>query len=264
MGSVQLNPPTQYATDVNLRSRQRLWEEQRPRFDLVSWVLDAAGVQPGIAARVLDVGCGNGTYLTEMRARGIDAIGCDLSRGMLAAASPHRHLVNADAMALPFTSAAFDVVLAPHMLYHVSDRQTAASELRRVLRRGGRCVVVTNGKDHLRSLRSLVEAAVRPSSTGWEMRDPATHAFSLENGAEQLREAFGHVTVSRPAEVAPAVLTDASIAASYVASIGDQYQAQVPRPWHEIVEEVRSSVQREIDEAGAFTVRSDSGAFICE
>jgi ubiquinone/menaquinone biosynthesis C-methylase UbiE len=92
----------------------------------------------GGAERVLDVGCGNGLYLAELRRRGIHAVGCDLSPGMLAAAAPHRELVNADVTALPFAPAACDVVLAPHMLYHVADRATAARELRRVLRPGGR------------------------------------------------------------------------------------------------------------------------------
>jgi SAM-dependent methyltransferase len=261
---MSLNPPTQYATDDNLRARQRLWQEQHPPFDIVSWVLDVAGLRSTTAARVLDVGCGNGAYLANMRARGVDAVGCDLSLGMLAAAAPHPKLVNADVTALPCASSAFDVVLAPHMLYHVPDREAAVRELRRVLRQGGRCIVVTNGNDHLRSLRVLVESAVRASTSGWEMRSPATHAFSLENGAAQLRAVFDHVTLARPQDVAPVVLNDASIAADYLASVADHHQAEVARPWHEIVEQVRRSVQREIDDTGAFVVRGESGAFICE
>lgn len=50
-------------------------------------------------------------------------------------------LVNADVVDLPFISRAFDVVLAPHMLYHVTDRRAAASEIRRVPQPGGRYVV---------------------------------------------------------------------------------------------------------------------------
>jgi SAM-dependent methyltransferase len=261
---MSLNPPTQYATDVNLRARQRLWEEQQPPFDIVSWVLDAAALRPATTARVLDVGCGNGAYLTLMRAREIDAVGCDLSTGMLAASAPHPRLVNADVTALPFTSSAFDVVLAPHMLYHVADREAVAAEMRRVLRAAGRCVVVTNGSDHMRSLRTLVESAVQVATPTWVWRNPSTHAFSLENGEEQLRTAFQHVTLIRPGAVAPVVLTDASIAADYVASVGDHYQPQTTRPWREIVEDVRRSVQHEIDASGAFVVRGDSGAFICE
>jgi SAM-dependent methyltransferase len=262
--AVSLNPPTQYATDVNLQARQRLWKKQQPPFDLVAWVLDVGGLQPGSTARVVDIGCGNGAYLTKMRARDIDAVGCDLSPGMLAAAAPHRKLVNADIVALPFSASAFDVVLAPHMLYHVAEREAASSEMRRVLRSGGRCVVVTNGKDHMRSLRSLVESAVRVATPDWEMRNPSTHEFSLENGEEQLGGAFQHVTCIRPRDVAPVLLTDASIAADYVASVGDLYQPQTTRPWLEIVADVRESVQREIDASGVFVVRGESGAFVCE
>ena len=260
---MSLNPPTQYATDVNLRARQRLWGEQRPPFDIVAWVLETAALHVGSSARVLDVGCGNGAYLTELRAQGLDAVGCDLSLGMLAAAAPHELLVNADVTALPFPSSAFDVVLAPHMLYHVDDRQAATAELRRVLRPGGRCVVVTNGRDHMKALRTLIETAVRTATPGWEMRNPSTHAFSLENGEAQLRTAFLHVTSTRPHDVAPVRLTDPSIAADYVASVGDHYQPQTSRPWSEVVEDVRTAVQREIDATGTFVVQGESGAFTC-
>lgn len=264
---VSFNPPTQYRTEANLRVRQRLWEHQDPRFDLVGWVLEVAGLRSGSPARVLDVGCGNGAYLKVLRSSGIDVVGCDLSEGMLAAArrcAGDVKLVNADVVCLPFVDRSFDVVLAPHMLYHVSDRQAAAAEIRRVLRPDGRCVAVTNGIDHMRNLRSLVETAVQVTTPGWEMRDPSTEAFSLESGAEQLRAAFSHVTCVLADGAAPVELTDASIAADYVASTEDHYQPQTARPWAEVVEEVHHAVQRTIDRSGVFVVNGRTGAFICE
>lgn len=259
-----MNPPTQYCTDANLRARQRLWEHQQPPFDLVSWVLGLAGLSPGSTKRVLDVGCGNGLYLAQLRSWRIAATGCDLSHGMLVAArATEAFLVNADVTRLPFPAAAFDVVLAPHMLYHVTDRAAAASEMRRVTQAGGACVVVTNGAEHMRSLRSLVEAAVRVTTPDGEMRNPSTHAFSLENGEDQLRSAFSDVACVRSTAAAPVVLTDASIAAAYVASVEDHYQPDTTRPWSEIVDDVRRSVQRQIDTNGSFVVQGVSGAFIC-
>jgi ubiquinone/menaquinone biosynthesis C-methylase UbiE len=260
---VSLNPPSQYATEANLRARQRLWEEQRPPFDIVAWVLEVAGLATATDQCVLDVGCGNGMYLGELRRRRINAVGCDLSPGMLAAAAPHPQLVNADVTTLPFAAAAFDVVLAPHMLYHVSDRRSAAMEMRRVLKPRGRCVVVTNGQDHMRSLRELVEAAVRVATPGWQMRNPSTHAFSLHNGEEQLGASFDHVSCVRPDDVAPVKLTDAAIAADYVESVADHYQHETSRPWPEIVEQVRQAVEQEIHERGAFVVAGETGAFVC-
>jgi hypothetical protein len=125
-------------------------------------------------------------------------------------------------------------------------------------------VVVTNGVEHMRSLRSLVESAVRVATPGWEMRNPSTHAFSLENGEEQLRSAFREVACVRATAAAPVVLTDASVAADHVASVEDRYQLETTRPWSEVVNEVRRSVQRQIDESGSFVVQGHSGAFVCE
>ena len=149
------------------------------------------------------------------------------------------------------------------MLYHVADRQQAAMELRRVLKRDGCCVVVTNGPNHMSSLRDLVESAVRVATPEWQMKNPSTHAFSLDNGAPQLRVAFEHVECVRFEGVAPVTLTDASIAADYVASVADLYRHETSRPWRDVVEDVRAGVQREIDTNGRFVVRGDTGAFIC-
>jgi SAM-dependent methyltransferase len=257
---VALNPPSQYADDRNLRARQRLWGYQEPYFDLVSWVLDIAQVAPGL--RVLDVGCGNGAYLRALGSRGVAAVGCDLSQGMLRVARPHPVLVNGDASALPLRSEVFDVALASHMLYHLQDREAAVHELRRVLRPGGVCVAVTNGAHYLGALRALVEAAVRRGTPGWEMPG-ATHLFSLDNGANQLGVAFASVTCVRPTGVGPVIIRDADIVADYVASVGDRYQEEVVRPWSGVVEDVRAAVREIIASEGAFVLRGDPGAFIC-
>lgn len=154
-------------------------------------------------------------------------------------------------------------MLAPHVLHEVEDRATAVREMRRVLVPDGRCVVVTNGRGHMRALQDLVERAVRVATPGWEMRNPSTHVFSLQNGEDQLRAAFEHVACVRPIGVGPVLLTDASIAADYVASVSDHYQSQTSRPWSEVVADVRAAVQREIDAHRVFVVRGESGAFVC-
>ena len=255
------NPPTQYADDRNLRARQRLWDHQEPSFDLVGWVLDLAGVDAD--RHVLDVGCGNGAYLTRMVERGVAAVGCDLSLGMLHAAPANSSRVNADAMRLPMRSESADVVLAPHMLYHLADRAAAVHELRRVLRPGGVCVAVTNGAGHTREVKDLVEGAVRTGVPGWSMRENFSGAFSLENGGAQLAVAFDDVTCVRPDDVGAVVITDAGVVADYVASVADHYEPEVDRPWSDIVADVRSAVRAAIDADGAFVVHGDPGAFVC-
>jgi SAM-dependent methyltransferase len=256
---VTLNPPAQYADDRNLHARQRFWQHQNPYFDTVGWVLDLARLSPGI--RVLDAGCGNGLYLRGLRDRQAVAAGCDLSMGMLRMA-PHPGLLNADITALPLRDGAVDVALAIHMLYHVPDRETAIRELRRVVAAAGTCIAVTNGDRHTRSLRALVERAVREEKPGWQMR-PATHAFTAENAAAQLGAAFETVTCVRPASNPPVVIRDAAVAAGYVASLASHHQDETARPWDDVAEDVRRQVQAVIDGEGAFITSGDLAAFIC-
>jgi ubiquinone/menaquinone biosynthesis C-methylase UbiE len=121
---VALNPPGQYADDRNLNARQRLWRCQVPSFELTSWVLDLAGLAPGMA--VLDAGCGNGLYLRALLDRGIRAVGCDVSLGMLRGI-PGSAVLNAEVTALPVRDGAFDLVLAGHLLDLVPDRSRAVA-----------------------------------------------------------------------------------------------------------------------------------------
>lgn len=189
-----LNPPTQYKTDRKLAARQRFWAASRrdPPFELFPWVLDLAGLNGASSSDVLDVGCGNGAYEAELARRGHRGTVCavDSSRGMLVTVG-HAERVNADAQRLPFPDDSFDVVLAPHMLYHVASVEAAAAEFRRVMRPGGVCVAVTNGEANMRECLDLVEAAV---GTGWQMQRPAEQHFSLENGHAKLSAAFSSVT----------------------------------------------------------------------
>jgi len=257
---VEVNPPGQYADDRNLRARQRLWRCQVPFFDIAAWVLELAGLAPDM--RVLDAGCGNGVYLRALRERRATAVGCDLSLGMLRGVT-HSALVNADVTALPFREGAFDVVLVAHMLDLVPDRRDAVCELRRVLAPEGTCVAVTNGARHLRSLRALIERVVRTDGPGWQMAAPTWGTFTADNAPAQLGVAFKQVSCARPSRAGPVVITDATVAAHYVASLADHYQPQVGRPWGEVTEDVRKQVQAVIDAEGEFRTAGDVAAFVC-
>jgi len=263
-----LNPPGQYTDDRNLAARQRLWGCQVPAFDVAAWVLDLAGVVPGM--RVLDAGCGNGLYLRALRDRRVNAAGCDLSPGMLRGAGAgagtgagHPALVNADVTALPVRDGAFDAVLAAQLLDLVEDRGAAVREVRRALASGGTFVAVTTGAQHLRSLRALVERAVRASTPGWRMRAPTGAAFTAENAAAQLSVTFGEVTCVRPARAGPVIIEDAQVAADYVTSLASHYQPGVARAWHEVAADVHEQVQAVIDAEGQFRTAGDVAAFVC-
>jgi SAM-dependent methyltransferase len=257
-----MNPPSQYATDRNLSSRQRLWSTSRrvPEFDLFTWVLDLAGITEGLTKSILDVGCGNGAYeraLVERGHRG-PRVAVDLSAGMLPLVTGAAVVV-ADVQALPFERGCFDLVLAPHMLYHVADIEGAAREIRRVLRPEGLFVAVTNSVSNLRELRSLVEAAV---GTQWRMLGPADQRFSMEGGAALLSSAFDSV-VRLDCPPSDLVVTDADALAEYVASVADHYETQVDIPWAEVVSRVHELATAAMSKDGELRFSTGAGAFAC-
>jgi SAM-dependent methyltransferase len=259
---VVVNPTGQYATEGNLASRQRLWSTSRrvPNFDLVSWVLDLAGVAQGGTQRVLDVGCGNGIYERAFVKRGHRGprVAVDLSAGMLQFVSDAA-VVLADVQSLPFSSSSFDLALAPHVLYHVPDIEVAAKQIRRVLHPEGLFVAVTNSVSNLQELRALVEAAV---GTGWKMIQSSAQHFNLEGGAALLASAFESV-VRVDCPPSHLVVTDVNTLTDYVASVADPYEAQVDVPWSEVVNRVHELASTAMSRDGELRLSTGVGAFVC-
>jgi len=120
--------------------------------------LDVAGLSPG--ERVLDVGCGTGTLALAARRRvgsGGAVHGVDAAAEMVARARTKAQRAGLDvafdvatAQALPFADASFDVALCTLALHHLPDhaRGTALAEMRRVVRPGGRVLIVEIGHGH--------------------------------------------------------------------------------------------------------------------
>jgi SAM-dependent methyltransferase len=96
--------------------------------------------------RVLDAGCGSGPLSAALRDRGAVVSGFDQSAGMLEQA---RRRLGADAdlrvaelgRPLPFPDGDFDDVVASLVLHYLEDWGPALTELRRVLRPGGRLIM---------------------------------------------------------------------------------------------------------------------------
>ncbi len=90
---------------------------------------------------VLEVGAGAAQCARWLASRGARAVATDLSRGMLRHAPAGVPRAVADARALPFAGAAFDVVVSAYgVLPFVADPETVHAEVARVLRPGGRWV----------------------------------------------------------------------------------------------------------------------------
>ena len=104
---------------------------------------------------VLDVGSGPGMLAAEMAAEvGPDGrvAGVDPSESMLALATRRTdaaEFVAGGALELPFPDASFDVVVSTQVLEYVEDVAGALAEARRVLRPGGRVLVLDTDWDSI-------------------------------------------------------------------------------------------------------------------
>jgi ubiquinone/menaquinone biosynthesis C-methylase UbiE len=96
--------------------------------------------QDRLAGRVLEVGCGTGRWLDELRPFARWVVGLDLSPGMLRqarASNPQAGLACGQAHRLPFPDAAFDLVFCINALHHFDQPEVFIAEARRLLRPGG-------------------------------------------------------------------------------------------------------------------------------
>jgi demethylmenaquinone methyltransferase / 2-methoxy-6-polyprenyl-1,4-benzoquinol methylase len=104
--------------------------------------VDLARVGPG--SRALDVATGTGDLAIELARRGADVVGSDFSEGMLAKARLKAQLrwEQADAMNLPYDDDAFDAATVGFGARNFSDLGRGLREMVRVVRPGGRVVIL--------------------------------------------------------------------------------------------------------------------------
>jgi demethylmenaquinone methyltransferase/2-methoxy-6-polyprenyl-1,4-benzoquinol methylase len=153
-------PLPRHYTDAQQRDRyvQALFDRGAPSYDRINRIfslgtgaryrrdaLKRAGLAPG--KRLLDVATGTGLVAREaigILGRAQDVIGLDLSAGMLheARAAGANPLVQARAEALPLADASVDLVSMGYALRHVHDLVGTFREYHRVLRPGGRVLLL--------------------------------------------------------------------------------------------------------------------------
>ena len=123
------------------------------RRELHRALLDLSLVAP--LGEVLDIGCGRGQVLKLLGGRATRAIGVDIDSDardlaraeLMLAGLPNCSLRNGDMYNLPFPDSAFDTLVLDDVLATSADPVAVLSEASRVLRSGGRLLVLTRLAD---------------------------------------------------------------------------------------------------------------------
>jgi SAM-dependent methyltransferase len=161
---------------------------------------------------VLEVGLGFGTLGQLLAERGADYHGADIAAGPVAMmrkrlewlGRPTENVRQASVLELPWEDERFDYVYTIGCLHHTGDLRRSVDEVHRVLRTGGRAVVMLYNRHSLRhvalSLRNRwrgmspaeSDAALRGLYDGGHT--PHTD-FVSKGDARKLFGAFSHVTI---------------------------------------------------------------------
>jgi demethylmenaquinone methyltransferase/2-methoxy-6-polyprenyl-1,4-benzoquinol methylase len=135
--------------DEKVGAVRAMFDAIAPRYDLVNRVMtfrmdvgwrrqavSALGLRP--RSVVADLACGTGDLARELEAKGLAALGFDLSFGMLAAAPVPFPRAQADALVLPLRAGSVDGATCGFALRNLVALEPFFAEVARVVRPGGR------------------------------------------------------------------------------------------------------------------------------
>jgi len=242
-----------------------------------AWVFDRFERLEG--RRVLELGCGTG-MLWQVNAPRVPAsctlVLTDSSEGMLAESGRRLEglaceveLRIMDAQGIDFPDRSFDIVIANHVLYHLPRRPQAIAEARRALREGGTFYATTASLESLGELRRLMSefkgvatetSGVATAPTSSTRAQSVVAAFSLENGAAQLREHFGSVETRIYEDELR--ITDADAVVDYFRSLNEMREGERVLADDDVAA-FREFIESRMAGDGELRAVARSGIFLC-
>jgi SAM-dependent methyltransferase len=155
---------SQYVQGAEEHTLDWFLEVERYRYeDYAPWMPETMEFSRWADRNVLEIGGGIGTDLSQFAANGAIVTDYDLSAGHLALAEENFGLrglkgefVHGDAGTLPFENDRFDLVYSNGVIHHTPDTQRAVGEILRVLRPGGKVIVMVYAEHSLHYWRGLV------------------------------------------------------------------------------------------------------------
>ncbi len=157
----------------------------------------------GVGTCIVDIGCGSGRMLVDSSDNFDQRIGLDLSNRRLEEMSGGRSEgwefreadLNED---FPLEDSCADAVMANQVIEHILDPLKFCSEIYRILKPGGRCVITTPNIRYVKNVAHIIFSGYGPRTAGGNTRDGNwddghIHYFTHRD----LRELFSHIGFSQ-------------------------------------------------------------------
>jgi SAM-dependent methyltransferase len=193
-------------SDAEIGTREFFDRVEQHRYEKEWHIPAAADFASTCGLRVLEIGCGLGTDGLQFARAGADYTGVDLTEAAVglarknfeSAGTPGEFRVS-DAENLDFADESFDIVYSHGVLHHTPDIEAAVREVHRVLKPGGRAIVMLyhrgsyNYRIGIRVLRRVGAGLLRSEGgisivnrlTGEPVESLREHAASLRNAQGQ-------------------------------------------------------------------------------
>lgn len=225
------------------------------------WIFEHCHLVSGM--RILEIGCGDGTFWAENLTKlptHIDIALSDISEGMLR--DTRRTIGNTDERFsfqsfdcenIPFANDMFDLVIANHVLFYCDDVSKACVEIKRVLKNNGIFLCSTYGSNHMQEITQLVKDFDNRIVLS---ADKLYEKFGKENGKQILSPYFLNIHWENYHD--SLLIPEPEPLISYVLSChGNQNQFILDR-----YKEFRSFVKSQIHDG--FSITKEAGIYVCK
>ena len=190
-----------YVTEANQHTIEWFQEAESYRYKVYApWMQEVMEFSQHPRERVLEVGGGMGTDLSQFAHHGALVTDLDLSRGHLNLARENFSLrglsgnfLHADAETFPFKDKSFDVVYSNGVIHHTPNTHDVVQEIYRVLKPSGKAIVMVYAETSLHYWVELVwKLGVRQQMLeGYSMGEVLSrHVEISEHGAKPLVKVY--------------------------------------------------------------------------
>lgn len=162
-------------THLEWGSKNFFDEVERFRYETQPFMRDLMEFEKFRGKNLLEIGCGLGTDLIQFARGGAHVTGVDLTPRSIELVKRRFELEElpvdarvADAEQLPFDDDSFDVVYSFGVLHHTPDTQKAINEVHRVLKPGGKIIIMLY---HKNSIHVFLGAPLFSMLGRWKRRE---------------------------------------------------------------------------------------------